>query len=100
MDGTQMAANPTTRNASVPCQDCQHKMTVPFSQAIFLHALEVSTIILPHLDAIVCGNCGAIYGLGINEKLTKVVPELRQVKKGSLIASPHANGNSGLILPS
>lgn len=91
--------NPTTERYTAPCADCGYTMTIPFAPAYFLHRPEVSTIVVAHEDSIVCGNCKAVYGLGINERETKVQIEMRQVKKGSLISSPHGNGH-GLILPS
>ncbi len=85
--------------AQAPCQDCNYQLTIPQAPAYFLHRPEVSTIVVPHEQAIVCPNCGATYGLALNEKQTKVVIMMHQVSKGSLIHSPHSNG-SGIILPS
>lgn len=66
--------------AHIPCAGCGELLEIIEQPFTVMNSLTHSVMIVEHKDAIVCGNCGAVYTTGINPK-AKPVTTLITVKK-------------------
>jgi hypothetical protein len=70
---------PTVKTA--PCRDCKLPMEFIEPQRYIENGQYFSTLILWHPEAIVCGNCGAVYTYSLTGK-TRAAIDVIQVAKG------------------
>lgn len=55
---------------------CTNFLELRKPQAYFLNDIAMSVVIVPHAEAIVCGECGAVYTIKINTIATKPIIDL------------------------